>query len=438
MKLKTKIQKFWTAAFIFITMILTLVMPGLGEDWFKVNGYYKFFFIGIKLPNYKVEAQDNQSFNVLIGAASNRFRLKLSAKPLNWLSLEAAYDFAPRIQDPTLFKESVFITPSSPYTYRLEDFNPRIYPKAGIEPGSFAIFHNLDRLVITIKTGIADINIGRQPIAWGSGRLFNPTDIVAPFAFNELDKEERVGVDAVRIRIPLGQMDELDIGYIFGRHLEAKLSAYYLRGKTYILKTDISGLVMRFRENLLFGLDLARSIGGAGSWFEAAYVLPYHFANSDDIDNIPKNYREKYFRASIGMDYNFSSRFYGFLEYHFNSAGKRKPLDYNNLFHTVAYQEGSVYLMGKHYFDLGLTYQVSPLLPFNGVVIINAGDGSIILSPNLEYNIAENIYLSFGAYLGIGKRPALINIIPNTKITQYHSEFGSYPNLLYTSFRIYF
>ncbi|HLP62222.1 MAG TPA: hypothetical protein VK186_25500, partial [Candidatus Deferrimicrobium sp.] len=210
-------KKFLTGIFI----LTALSLPGQSADWFKLNGYYKFFFIGLKEPTYK--GQDNQSANVPMGAANNRLRLKLSAKPLTWLALDAAYDFSPRIQDPSLFDESIFITPSSPSTYRLEDFSSRLYPRSGEKVASFGVFHNLDRLLLTIKTGVADILIGRQPIAWGSGRMFNPTDVVAPFAFNELDKEERVGVDAVRIRVPLGRMDELDMGYIFGRHFESRL-----------------------------------------------------------------------------------------------------------------------------------------------------------------------------------------------------------------------
>ncbi|MDQ1354171.1 MAG: hypothetical protein QG657_4480 [Acidobacteriota bacterium] len=419
---------------IFILLVLSL--PGLSADWLSVHGYYKAFFVGLKEPTYK--GQDSETTNAPMGAASNRLRLKLSVKPLSWLSLDAAYDFSPRIQDPLLFNESVFITPSSPLNYRLEDFPSRLYPRQGDKVGSFGIFHNLDRLLLTIKTRVADIFIGRQAIAWGSGHVFNPTDVVAPYAFNELDKEERQGVDAVRVRVPLGRMDELDMGYIFGKHFQSQYSAVYIRGKTYILKTDISGLVMRFRKNLLFGVDLTRSIGGAGAWFEAAYVLPYRFAGDDELALIDKKYRENYLRTSIGMDYNFSGRCYGYFEYHYNSAGMRKPADYTEVFRTVAFQEGAVYLMGKHYLDLGVTYQVTPLIPFSGLVIVNFTDGSLIFSPNLEYNIAENIYLSFGAYLGIGKGPWLVDISPNTKITRYYSEFGAYPAMVYTSFRVYF
>jgi hypothetical protein len=81
--------------------------------------------------------------------------------------------------------------------------------------------------------------------------------------------------------------------------------------------------------------------------------------------------------------------------------------------------------------NLGATYQVSLLIPFTGMIIVNMTDGSVILSPGLEYNIAENIYLSAGAFVGIGKHP---DIFP----ARYRSEFGAYPTMIYTSFRIYF
>jgi hypothetical protein len=54
----------------------------------------------------------------------------------------------------------------------------------------------------------------------------------------------------------------------------------------------------------------------------------------------------------------------------------------------------------------------------------------------LEYNIAENIYLAGGAYLGIGKRPEIVDLSSGT--FRFHSEFGAYPAMFYTSFRVYF
>jgi len=406
-----------------------LGVSGISAD-IKVNGYYKSFFTGFKMAGYRSETGEPEE--PAIGAVNNRLRLKLSTGFSKWLAFEAAYDFSPRIQDPVLFQEGIFFAAIDPVGYRVDDFSDRIYPGKGEAVSSFGIFHNLDRCFFTIKTAVADIFIGRQAIAWGSGHFINPTDVIAPFTFNELDTEERRGVDAVRVRIPLGMMDELDLGYVPGKNFKFENSAFYVRGKTYFMKTDAAILLMGFRENLLIGVDVTRSIGGAGAWVEAAYVDPDFFNKGKEQLMAEKSY----FRASVGMDYTFTGKLYGFFEYHFNSAGKKKPGDYTDVFTSTAFTEGAAYLMGQHYLNLGMTYQVSALIPFTGLVFINLNDGSVTFSPMLEYNIAENIYLGGGAYIGIGKRPEMVDF--SSGAFRFHSEFGAYPAMFYTSFRVYF
>ncbi|MCP5107162.1 MAG: hypothetical protein GY950_27495 [bacterium] len=370
-----------------------------------------------------------------IGSVNNRLRLKLMVKPNDWLSFQAAYDFSPRIQDPMLFEGDIFFSAIDPISYRVDDFDARLYPGQGKALGSFGVFHNLDRCVVTIKTKVADIFIGRQAIAWGSGHVVNPTDIIAPFTFNELDTEERRGVDAVRVRIPLGMMDELDIGYIPGEDFKFENSAFYLRGKTYLMKTDVSLLLMGFRENFLIGFDVTRAIGRAGFWCEGAYVMPNLLRKEKD----PYEVEEKdYFRLSTGVDYNFGGKLYCFLEYHFNSAGDKTPENYSGLFDKTAFTDGAAYLMGRHYVNLSATYEVTPLIPFTGLLIFNVGDGSLTFAPTIEYNIKEDIYISAGAYLGMGKGPELCDACNPAYRMRFRSEFGAYPNMFFTSFRIYF
>ena len=51
-------------------------------------------------------------------------------------------------------------------------------------------------------------------------------------------------------------MGEIDAGFIAGEDFKIENSAFYLRGKQYIAETDVSAVVMGFRENLLVGIDL--------------------------------------------------------------------------------------------------------------------------------------------------------------------------------------
>ncbi|MGB2697356.1 MAG: hypothetical protein WBD28_05785, partial [Candidatus Zixiibacteriota bacterium] len=105
---------------------------------------------------------------------------------------------------------------------------------------------------------------------------------------------------------------------------------------------------------------------------------------------------------------------------------------------TAPYREGPVYLMGRHYLAPGFSHQITPLITFTGEALINLSDPSLFLVPQLEYNIAENIYLSAGAYLGLGKSPEMRKKQEGEPKLQLGSEFGSYPDLYFTSFRVYF
>jgi hypothetical protein len=414
-----------------LVLLAALAAAAPAEEAFSFRGYVKSFSILLVPPAATLDGGTVRETDM--GAVSNRLRLMFTLRPSKGLSFDAAYDLSPRIQDTRLFSESLFGLSLNLPSYRVADFRNPLYPGPGSMPESFALYHNLDRCMVTIRTGVGDIILGRQPIAWGSARVVNPTDVLAPFAFNELDKEDRTGVDAVRVRVPLGTMDELDAGFVAGDKLRAADNAFYVRGKVNRFKTDISGLVLAFRQNLLLGLDLARSIGGAGAWLEAACVIPGALRPGGRLEG-----DKDYFRASAGMDYNFGPKTYGFIEYHFNSAGGARPADYASLPGTVAYRDGAVYLLGRHYVSLGTTYQLSALMPFTGLLIVNLTDPSVVFSPSVDYNIAQNIYLAGGAYIGLGRKSEILPTMSPLPGTLFHSEFGAYPDMLYLSFRVYF
>lgn len=415
---------------IFGTVLLLAPLLSSSPD-FSLGGNWKNFFVAIDWPDFSL-AGGVPFPERWMGSANNRLRLHGSVDIGHRLRGFVAYDLSPRIQDTFLFRQNIFLVTVDPYVYRVADLKERLYPQEKTEPESFAVDQNLDRLVLSIATEPADIYIGRQAIAWGSARVINPTDIIAPFAFQELDKEERVGVDAVRVRVPIGFMGEIDAGYIFGKDFHSENSAFFLRAKTYAAKTDFSLLFLGFQKNLLLGVDIARSIGGAGFWMEGAHVFAgvfqgKKFGSTND-----------YFRLSTGLDYSLTNKTYGFIEYHFNSGGAPSPEDYLINLSNQALREGSVFLLGKHYLIPGLNHQITPLIILTAEALINLEDGSFFIAPIVEYNLAPNVYIAAGGFLGIGKSPISAHDIDPGAGPSLRSEFGSYPDALYSSFRVYF
>ncbi|MCY3740749.1 MAG: hypothetical protein OXH00_07005 [Candidatus Poribacteria bacterium] len=401
---------------VLVIYLVTTLLVRIADAEFRVGGYYKNFstVFNSPLPDAPIT-----------GIVVNRLRLNLSYAPADALSFAFAYDFTPRVQDPLLFSQSPFAVGVASSSYRIADLDSPIYPSEEEPVGSVGIYHNLDRASVQFSTEFADFSIGRDAIAWGSARIINPTDVIAPYTYDQLDTEDRVGVDAIRVRIPVGVMGEVDAGYIAGADFDFDKSAVFLRTQLNAAETDFSILLLEFQRDLLVGLDIARGIGGAGFWLETAYVLTTPFDDEPDAS-------ADYLRTSVGLDYSFGGETYAFIEYHFNGAGARNSENYLTNLERSAYTRGGVYLLGRHYLAPGFTHQLTPLVSFSGQMLFNLSDPSTFVAPQIAYNVAEDIHLSMGGFVSIGKRPK------NGESPKFQSEFGSYPNLFFSSFRVYF
>jgi hypothetical protein len=283
------------------------------------------------------------------------------------------------------------------------------------------ITQNLDRLFMTYSSSKLTLKTGRQPVAFGSAKMINPTDVLTPFSYQELDKEERTGVDAIRMNFSLGDLSLLDAGYVFGNNLMQSKSAAFLRLKVNVLDTDISTMLMDFKNNLLLGVDVSRSVGQASVWLEAADVLPKYF------DNNSNNYKN-YFRSTLGLDYKLTSSLYSYFEYHYNGAGTSDPYKYLLLGTTTAYTDGGVSLRGRHYLIPGMNYEIGPLLKLTGQFLFNINDSSILSNVLVEQSFTQDVFIDFGTYLPFGSRSPVVQ----------KSEFGNYPKIFYSSLRLYF
>jgi len=226
-------------------------------------------------------------------------------------------------------------------------------------------------------------------------------------------------------------MGEIDVGMVFGEDFEGDESAAFLRTRFYLWETDITFLGIAFKENMLGGIDLARAIGGAGFWLEAAYTF------ADALNNHTPE--ESYFRFTTGLDYHFSQGIYAFVEYHFNSAGRDDPGRYPAQFHKTAFQEGGVYLLGRHYLIPGIVCEITPLWIFTEQMVLNLVDPSVYLSAWLEYSLTQDVFIQFGIFSALGKETRIdLTQGRDLEVVNPGSEFGLYPTMYFASIRLYF
>lgn len=378
-----------------------------------LSGYYK-TYLTVLLPAGENGSQPPQ------GTATMPFRLKGEWKPADEVAVAAAYELTPTLSQET--GTAVLAWPQPDATaYRVADLDPLLYPQQQDPEARFTLAQNLDRAFVSKSFSFGDLIVGRQPVAFGSAKVVNPTDVLAPFTYQTLDKEERSGVDALRFRAPLGEMGEMDAGWVLGHDGRYDQSAWFLKPKVYLEGTDLTLLWMKFRDHGLLGLDLARAVGGASLWIETAYVFDRLFADRQ-LDG-------DYFRFSIGADYNLADGWYGFIEYHFNSAGLTDPADYLGLFSRDAFTQGAVYLLGRHYLTPGLTVQITPLVTATAQVLWNVADNSLLAAPGLTVSLADEVEGQVGGFWSAGASPST---------TGWRSEFGAYPSVVFTAVKYYF
>ena len=421
--------------FILFQFSLISIPVSADNDSIKIRGYVKPLYSVTDFESLGIEDTGSKDVEELRPESSFTATLRVSLfwQPEESLSSEIAYELTPVFRRSSI-EQSVFaVQAANPLSYRAADLGETLY--SGSDGSDFHLFQNLDRAYITYSPDFVDLYIGRQPIAFGSARVINPTDVLTSFTSIELNREERFGVDAVRMKLPVGTLSEIDMGVVSGDNFSARESAAFVRGRFSVRETDISPLVIVFKQNLLLGLDTSGSVGGAGYWFESAFVF------ADMLDDHKTG--QDYLRISAGIDYSFSEDLYAYIEYHFNGAGTGNPDKYRDFIlgakNNIAYSDGTVYLYGKHYIAPGFSYAISPLLSSTGLAIFNIRDHSILLLPALQYSLSDNASIDTGAFIGTGKGNEIVRNSDTGAVNiSTNSEFSLYADTYFVSVHMYF
>lgn len=334
------------------------------------------------------------------------------------LRLEAAWTLTPSAGNPALGQDDL----GSGGIFRIDDPDRVIASTSG-EGTSFSLVHDLDRLSLSLAASAATLTAGRQAIYWGVAKSVSPTDFIAPLRYGARDTEYRTGVDALRSVFPLGALSELDAGYAWGKDAEFEESGCWLRGRFYLVQTDAALLAACFRENLMAGGSLNRTVGRGTGWVETAVVWPGRFSDEGGGDT--------YWSLSAGYDRSwFGAALYGYLEYHFSSPGAESPEEYQSVLSGPSSSRGGVYLAGRHYLCPGLSWNPGALWTASGGAMVNLADPSAYLSLSCEYSAGQNMVLQWGANFGAGRGP--------DSMGNLRSEFGEWPDLAYARLGYYF
>lgn len=280
------------------------------------------------------------------------------------------------------------------------------------------VWHDIDRLSVTLYSDFADITAGRQAITWGISNVYPVSDLWAQFSPFELDTEEKPGIDAVRIlKYPRGDL-EID-AVVADRGSSEALSAG-IRASLSLPWADLYAGGGKFWREAMGLLGISAPIGTFKIRGEGA--LPY------DLDaetfKLP--------RVTMGVDWLGGETMLS-IEYNYNGIGATEPAEYIRVLEDRRFLQGETYFLGRH--NLGGLASWTPgndRISFTLSALTNLQDPSAALVPNLTYDIGQATRFSAGALVSFGETPLFEDW------TELRSEFGAYGDFGFIMLSIYF
>ncbi len=134
--------------------------------------------------------------------------------------------------------------------------------------------HLFYRGFVQLEAGGLDLTVGRQRIAWGVGRLWNPIDrfnAIPPLA---VQSDQTQGIDSIDARWSFDGFNFLEAVYAPGDSRDE--ARYALRAHGVVWDTDLSLMGGVFEKAPTVGMDLARNVGDAALRVEVVYTRPRH------------------------------------------------------------------------------------------------------------------------------------------------------------------
>jgi hypothetical protein len=257
--------------------------------------------------------------------------------------------------------------------------------------GSARLDHNLDRLALKLALPFGDLTVGRQVLSWGSGRLWNPTDVLSPFPPTVVDREVRRGFDAVRLAVALGEVTQLDLLYL--PQLDPDDMGGVIRFQHNLLGWDGALSAGKYVRDLVLGADVVGDVGPVGVHAEAAYTI-----------ELPLTGRgERFLRGVVGAELRPAEAVLLMAEYSYNGYGTSNPSRYAAILSSARVLRGEIFGAGRHQAALASAFTFSDLVSGQVALLSNLTDPSAMLIPSVEWSFTQTVLIRAGGYVPIGR-----------------------------------
>lgn len=338
-------------------LLLLLAAPALAD--MKAGGYLKDFW------QYSRSAFDGRPYNL----NTARARLTLDADK-SVFKAHASYDH--QIAAGSFFRTREF------QAFGYAPPKPWLDMEDTISTGTTNGWgHGAYRAWVGVEDERGVARAGRQRIAWGTGKLWNPTDVLNPYDPTTVERDERRGVDALYARAGLGALGQAELAWAPG---DAWVDhALLARGRANWAGWDgslMGGKIPGSTASFVVGGDFAGALlegtaHGEVAWFDPVVRAPY-------------------WKAGLGYDYSFVSGASLGVEVYHAGNGAEDPLRYD----FAALRAGREQGVARNYAGATFSKDLHTLLKLECASIVNADDGSTLAYPSLAWNAVSDLWLT--------------------------------------------
>ncbi len=309
----------------------------------------------------------------------------------------------------------------------------------------------IDRANVRLTLGPADITLGRQAITFGKAYFWNPLDIFRPFRAEQVNRDYKAGVDALRVDFALGDFSGLSFVGAAGREVDltghpalrggASVADFALDRRDAHIDWTGSALLARVYSSI-GGWDVAVQSGkvyggnlwgGAavgelgpvqvrveGAWLEAS-DSPF-LANGEALF-------EDHLELVAGLGRRFDNGLQADMEYLFNDGGGA-----DDLTNALRLAGEATLQAGRHLMGARASYEIMPVLTGSLVGIVSLSDSSAIAQAHLVFSVSDNADLLATANVTTGRGADVLiggGLLPR-------SEFGAAPDFLTLEYKQFF
>jgi len=236
--------------------------------------------------------------------------------------------------------------------------------------------HSLYRGWIQYETDQLLFTLGRQRVAWGSGRIWNPTDRFNPIVPTAVERDQKTGVDAFSASWRYDDFGSFQMILAPGRSRHSVARKVAGRWQDTFGEFDAAIMGGIFGDEHLFGIDLSGNIGDGGGRLE--------------LVRSTSGLNGAYTQLTAGYDYTITHAWvpeglYLAIEYFYNGASSFSP---------VLTMQERLQSLSRSLWGGMLGYDLTELIRFDFLLLADLTRRSLFYAPSVTWSVTDSVDLA--------------------------------------------